>query len=81
MTLRDMIVFVLDFKRYVEKSNTYYRKPKEVSKQLNFFHLCRRAFMATMFFGTKIFNLSIGSNHKCQNLIKSKLAFPENIIN
>ena len=33
-----MVGFVLDFECDVEKGNTYDRKPKEVSKHLNFFH-------------------------------------------
>jgi hypothetical protein len=66
MTLRNVVIFVLDLKCNIEKSNTYYWKPKEVSKQLNFFHFAGMLFIAAMFFGTKIFNLSFGSSLKCQ---------------
>ena len=38
MALRDAVIFIFDLKSYVEKNKTDNRKPKKVSKQLNFFH-------------------------------------------
>jgi hypothetical protein len=33
-----LVAFVFDFECNIEKSDTYDRKPEEVSKHLNFFH-------------------------------------------
>jgi len=45
MAMGYMIVFIFDCKCYIEKNNTDYRKPEEVSKQLNFFHFCDKYYL------------------------------------
>ena len=59
--MRDMIVFIFYFKCNIEKSNTYDRKPKKVSKQLNFFHFYDRGALLSYF---RVLRYSINQLHR-----------------